>query len=162
MEIIEIGAHDIDRVVGLVAAFRVALKAYKGIEAAPNPVAAREELAEYLAAGFPICAAVSGGECIGYMVCRVDAPCVWVESLFVSPAHRRQGAATALFQRAEEIAKDYGEETVYNYVHPNNDGMIRFLRRRGYTALNLIEIRKPYAEETFTQAIQVGDHMFDY
>lgn len=29
------------------------------------------------------------------------------------------------------------------YVHPNNHRMIEFLRKRGYTVLNLTEIRKP-------------------
>ena len=40
--------------------------------------------------------------------------------------------------------------------------MIAFLRRHGYTVLNLIEIRKPWLGETLTQTIRVGDHEFDY
>ena len=52
--------------------------------------------------------------------------------------------------------------TVYNYVHPNNHHMLEFLRKRGYTVLNLIEIRKPYKGEKLTQKIAVGDHKFDY
>ena len=40
--------------------------------------------------------------------------------------------------------------------------MIEFLRKRGYTVLNLIEIRKPYQGETLTQKITVGEHEFDY
>ena len=55
-----------------------------------------------------------------------------------------------------------GEDTVYNYVHPNNDGVIAFLRSMGYSVLNLIEIRKPYAGETLTTTIPVGAETFDY
>ena len=40
--------------------------------------------------------------------------------------------------------------------------MINFLRKRGYTVLNLIEIRKPYEGENLTQTIRVGEHEFDY
>ena len=40
--------------------------------------------------------------------------------------------------------------------------MIEFLRKRGYTVLNLIEIRKPYQNENWTQTITVGEHEFDY
>lgn len=40
--------------------------------------------------------------------------------------------------------------------------MIEFLRKRGYTVLNLIEIRKPWQNEKTTQKIIVGEHEFDY
>ena len=66
---------------------------------------------------------------------------------------------------AEKIATSfpsYGDDTVYNYVHPNNHRMIEFLRKCGYTVLNLIEIRKPYKDEKLTQMIAVGEHEFDY
>lgn len=76
--------------------------------------------------------------------------------------YRRQGVATALHGKAEEIATSCGDDTVYNYVHPNNHRMIEFLRKRGYTVLNLIEIRKPYKGEKLTQTIMVGEHKFDY
>ena len=54
------------------------------------------------------------------------------------------------------------QETVFNYVHPNNDKMIEFLRSKGYTVLNLIEIRKPYKEEKISTIIKVDKHTFDY
>lgn len=67
-----------------------------------------------------------------------------------------------LFKKAEEIAESMGEETVYNYVHPNNEKMIQFLRSKGYSVLNMIEIRKPYKDEKLTTTIQVGKESFDY
>lgn len=67
-----------------------------------------------------------------------------------------------LFAKAEEIAASMGENTVYNFVHPNNEGMIRFLRAKGYTVLNMIEIRKPYEGEKPTATIHVENELFDY
>ena len=74
----------------------------------------------------------------------------------------KKGKAFVCDLTAEEIAAYYGDDTVYNYVHPNNHRMIAFLRKRGYTVLNLIEIRKPYQGEMLTQVITVGEHEFDY
>ena len=152
----------IPEIAPLVAQFRVTLKAFKGIAASPNENEGASELKEYLDAGFPMFTARRDGVYCGYMVCRVDEPCVWVESIYVLPEFRRQGVAAALFGKAEELAASYGEDTVYNYVHPNNDGIIEFLKSRGYTVLNLIEIRKPCPGETLTRKIQVDGKQFDY
>ena len=161
MEIIKI-TQATDNLAQMVALFRVELRSYKGIVSKPNVDAGREEMEEYLAAGFPVFAAIVDGEYAGYVVCRVDSEVVWVESIFVKDEYRRQGIASALHSKAEEIAASYGEDTVYNYVHPNNHRMIEFLRKRGFTVLNLIEIRKPYKGEKLTQKVCVGEHKFDY
>ena len=161
MEIIKI-TQATDNLAQMVALFRVELRSYKGIVSKPNVDAGREEMEEYLAARFPVFAAIVDGEYAGYVVCRVDSEVVWVESIFVKDEYRRQGIASALHSKAEEIAAFYGDDTVYNYVHPNNHRMIPFLRKRGYTVLNLIEIRKPYQGEQPTQTICVGEHEFDY
>ena len=161
MEIIKI-TQVTDDLAQMVALFRVELRSYKGIASKPNKDAGREEMEEYLAAGFPVFAAVVDGEYAGYVVCRIDNEVVWVESIFVKEEYRHHGVATALHSKAEEIAATYGEDTVYNYVHPNNHRMIEFLRNRGYTVLNLIEIRKPYEGEKLTQKVCVGEHKFDY
>ena len=151
-----------DALAEMVALFRVELRSYKGIVSKPNIEAGREEMEEYLSAKFPAFAALVDGEYAGYVVCRVDSEVVWVESNFVKEEYRRHGIASALHSKAEEIAAYYGDDTVYNYVHPNNHRMIEFLRKRGYTVLNLIEIRKPYEGENLTKIITVGEHKFDY
>ena len=161
MELLEVKQVN-DALAEMVALFRVELRSYKGIVSKPNTNAGREEMEEYLTAKFPVYAALVDGEYAGYMVCRVDSEVVWVESIFVKEKYRRHGVATALLSKAEEIAASYGDDTVYNYVHPNNHRMIKFLRKRGYTVLNLIEIRKPYNDEKLTQTITVGEHEFDY
>ena len=151
-----------DELAEMVALFRVELHSYKGIVSKPNIEAGREETEGYLSANFPVFAAFVNDEYAGYVVCRIDSEVVWVESIFVKEEYRRQGVATALHSKAEEIAASYGNDTVYNYVHPNNYRMIEFLKKRGYTVLNLIEIRKPYKDEKLTQTIVVGEHEFDY
>lgn len=152
----------IPEIAPLVAQFRVTLKGFKGITASPDENEGASELKEYLDAGFPVFTARKDGIACGYMVCRVDEPCVWVESIYVLPEYRRQGVASALFNKAEELALACGEDTVYNYVHPNNNGIIGFLNSRGYTVLNLIEVRKPYAGETISRKIQIDENLFDY
>lgn len=162
MEIVRMTEPEIPSIAPLVAQFRVTLKACRGISGVPDIDAGASELKEYLDAGFPVFAAIKEGVACGYLVCRTEEPCVWVESIYVLPEFRKQGVGTALFGKAEELAATYGEDTVYNYVHPNNNGMIAFLRSRGYSVLNLIEIRKPYPGETLTTKIQVAENQFDY
>ena len=162
MELIRIGNTDADKIAPLVAAFRTQLKSCKGIKSQPDIEAGKEEILEFVESGFPVYAVEDSGILAGYIVCRIDAPCLWVEHIYVRPDYRRRGIATMLFSKAEEIAASMGEDTVYNYVHPNNENMIRFLRSKGYTVLNMIEIRKPYRDEKLTEIIHVGKEAFDY
>jgi ribosomal protein S18 acetylase RimI-like enzyme len=149
--------------VALIAAFRVELAALRGAHREPNPAAAAAELQEYLAKEMPVFVAERpSGEIIGYLVCRVDGETVWAESLFVAPADRRQGVAGQLYAQAERLALERGSDTVYNWVHPNNDGIIAFLRQRGYDVLNLIEVRRPLPHETLTATLKAGDHLYRY
>ena len=121
-----------------------------------------KEILEFLESGFPVYVVEENGDFVGYIVCRIDEPCLWVEHIFVSEAYRRKGVATMLFRKAEEIAGSMGEDTVYNFVHPNNEGMISFLRSKGYTVLNMLEIRKPYGGEKLATTVRVNDNAFDY
>ena len=161
MEIMEVKQVN-DDFAEMVAQFRVELRSYKGMVSKPNLAAGREEMEDYLSARFPVFTALVDGKNAGYVVCRIDGGVVWVESLFVKTDFRRQGVATALDTKAEEISASLGGDTVYNCVHPNNHRMIEFLRKRGYTVLNLIEIRRPHKNETLTRQITVGEYAFDY
>lgn len=162
MKIIKIDNQLVDEVAPLVADFRVTLRSYKGIESQPNIEAGKEEILDFLKSGYPIFAVEDEDVLAGYIVCRIEEPCLWVEHIYVLNEYRRKGVATLLFEKAEEIARNMGGDTVFNYVHPNNDGMIQFLRSKGYTVLNLIEIRKPYKEEKLTTTIHVSKNIFDY
>ena len=162
MEIIRASAAHAQALAPLVAEFRSTLRSYKGECVPPDLPAALAEIGEYLSSGWPVFAALEHGRIIGYTVCRVDEPCLWVEQLFVLPDFRRRGAAGLLFDKAEELAEKMGEDTVYNFVHPNNERVIAFLRSKGYTVLNLVEVRKPYAGEKLRGKIQVDQNRFDY
>ncbi|MBR5059608.1 MAG: GNAT family N-acetyltransferase [Clostridia bacterium] len=163
MNVIRINENNAAKVIPLIASFRAELLSYKGTAAEPDAKRAEEELFEFLDKGYPVFAAEQDdGKLMGHIVCRIEDECIWVEQLFVSGRYRRQGVASLLFGKAEEIAGSMGEETVFNFVHPNNDGMIAFLRSKGYTVLNLIEIRKPYAGERLRTKVRVDENAFDY
>lgn len=162
MELVKIGITDADGIAPLAAAFRTQLKSFKGIRSEPDIKSAKEEILGFLDSGVPIYAVKDHDSFVGYIVCRIDEPCLWVEQIFVREDHRRKGAASMLFSQAEHIAASMGEDTVYNFVHPNNENMIGFLRSKGYTVLNLLEIRKPYSGEKLTTTIHVENESFDY
>lgn len=162
MNIIGIDKTTAEKIAPMAADFRVALRSYRGEASRPDVDAAKEEILDFLNSGYPVFAAEENGEFAGYIVCRIEDPCLWVEQIFVREGYRRKGAASLLFSKAEELAGSMGEETVFNFVHPNNEGMIRFLRSKGYTVLNMIEIRKPYTNEKLRTTIRVADNEFDY
>ena len=162
MKIIRVDEQTANQLAPLVSDFRVTLQGFRGIVSKPDLKAAKEEIADFLKAGFPVFAALDGGEPAGYVVCRLEGGCLWVEQLYVCGDRRRNGIASALFDKAEELAREMGEETVFNYVHPNNDAVISFLRSKGYTVLNLIEIRKSYSGEKLCRTIDVNGHSVDY
>lgn len=60
------------------------------------------------------------------------------------------------------MGKELGGDTLYNWVHPYNDKMIGFLSSMNYNVLNLIEIRKPWKNESFHGKIIVGEHKYNY
>ena len=162
MELVQITTNEAERLAPLVAEFRVKLRALRNIVSAPDVNAGREELREFLDAGYPVFAALDGSEYAGYIVCRIEAPCLWVEQLFVRREYRRRGVASLLFEKAEALAAAMGEDTVFNFVHPNNGAMLGFLRAKGYTVLNMLEVRRPYRGETLTTTVRVDDNIFDY
>jgi GNAT superfamily N-acetyltransferase len=95
-------------------------------------------------------------------VCRIEGNVVWAESLYVVPDWRRMGVGSALYQEGEWLAGALGSDTIYNWVHPDNDSVIAFLQKRGYRMLNLIELRRPRFAEEPAGHIQVGAHEFEY
>lgn len=164
---------DRKQILPLIAEFRVTLASFKDIQKKPNLALAEEELDEYVVNTFPIFVAEeffgkpsvedkSNSAVVGYLVCRIQDDVIWAESMYVHPAYRKRGIGGMLYAEAEKIALQIGCETVYNWVHPNNVKIISFLKKRGYTALNLIEIRKPRNHEKLTQKISILNSDFDY
>lgn len=163
MEIREYQKQDKYRLLRLIAEFRIALARLKSLESKFDLKQANEELEYYLEQEFPILIAEGKNDSIiGYSVCRIQDDVVWNEALFVVHAERRKGVATSLFKRSEEIAHKYDNETLYNWVHPNNDASINFLKKQGYNVLNLIEVRKERSDDNLTTNIEVDNHKFRY
>lgn len=146
----------------LTADFRKSLAALKGNKIESDVDEAVEELRYYISKDYPVFAISDGGKYVGYCVCRIEDDVVWLESLYVRKEYRRNGIGTMLFNKAAAIAKEHHNDTLYQYVHPNNDVMIRFLAKQGYDVLNLIEIRKAYEDEELKDNYQIGDHSFRY
>lgn len=121
-----------------------------------------EELKYYLSKNYPVFAISDNGRYIGYAVCKVDDGVVWLESIYVKKEYRRKGIGRMLYEKAESIAEEYGNDTLYQYVHPNNDEMISFLKSKDYDVLNLIEIRKAYKDEENKDTYTIGNHTYKY
>ena len=146
----------------MLSLFRACLKGFKGIDATPDLPSAQEELGSFLLdPAYPVYLCVEEERVLGYMILKIDGV-VWVEQIFVKESSRRKKVGSLLYQKAEEVSKSNGGDTLFNYVHPNNHAMIEFLRSKGYSVLNLIEIRKPFKGEKVEGTVQVGDHTFDY
>jgi len=156
-------ANDEAALIQLITEFRLSLATLRGKVQKLDFAAARKELDEYLEKEFPIYLADSEtATIIGYSVCRVEGDVVWVESLYVVPKYRRKGVGSSLYEEAERLAQEHGGNTPYNWVDPNNDTIIRFLQKRGYSVLNLIELRRAQPGEEMTQKLCVGTHEFDF
>ncbi|MHA2179905.1 MAG: N-acetyltransferase family protein [Promethearchaeota archaeon] len=155
--------NDRKELIGLIGRFRIRLAQLKGIDKELDLKGAQEELDYYQQKNFPIFVAEDKkNNLIGYHVCRVEDKIIWSESLYVVPDERRKGIGSALYEKGEILVKEVGGETLYNWVHPNNNLSIQFLKKRGYDVLNLIEIRRKRLNEAFTQEISVGKHRFNY
>lgn len=108
---------------------------------------ARAELSTYLARKYPLFLAYTAERIVGYAVIKMDGNGLWLESLYVDQECRRLGITSKLYAEAEALAHSLGEPTIYNNVHPNNEAIIRFLKKRGCDVLNLIELRSSYSSE---------------
>lgn len=162
MKIRLVETKDQPELIELIAKFRQVLAQLRNKQDKYDLESAQKELSGYQRKGFPIYIAETDHEkVIGYLVCRVDETVVWAESLYVLPEYRRQGVGSALYDMAENLADELGNDTLYNWVDPTNDRIINFLQKRGYNVLNLIELRRARSGEEMTRKIQVGANEFD-
>ena len=154
---------DQDNLIQLIAEFRITMFRFRGSAPQLDLPAAERKLLSYRPDDHRIFVAEAEDNSLAaYMVCRTFAGRVSVEALYVMPDHRRQGVANMLFDKAEDLARDFGNEPLTNWVHPNNDRFIAFLRKRGYLVLSQIELRKPRSSEGTRQQIKVGKNIFEY
>ncbi len=65
-----------------------------------------------------------------------------------------------LFDHAEEYSAKLGNDQLYVWVHPDNHRMIRFLKKKGYDVLNLIEVKK--VKDNFKEKLVILGNEFKY
>lgn len=81
-------------------------------------------------------------EIIGYSVLKTEDQVCWLDWMYVKPEYRGKNAASDLFDYSEKVAKAIGSDQLYIWVHPDNHPMLKFLKKKGYDVLNLIEVKK--------------------
>jgi ribosomal protein S18 acetylase RimI-like enzyme len=154
---------DQEELVQLIAEFRVTMCRFRGSAPPIDLPEAERELLGYGSEEYRLFVAESDEETlVAFMICRTIGDRVSVEALYVMPEFRRQGVGNLLYDQAEELARELGGEPLTNWVHPNNDRFIAFLRRRGYLVLSQIELRKPRAGEGPLEQIKVGKNIFEF
>lgn len=161
IDIKEYNEHYFKELSELLASFRVVLQRFKGIDATPDVASAKEELQEYIKEKWPIYVALDDNKIVGYILLKVDGV-VWVEHIYVKEEYQRQGVGSLLYSKAEEYSTKLGCDTLFNWVHPNNDKIFAFLKSKGYSVLNMIELRKPFNGETPSKKIKIDNKVFDY
>ena len=133
MNLREYRASDAEELIRLIAGLRITLDGFKATRAEPDLMAARGELDDFLRNGYGIhVAETDGAGLAGFIVCRTVDGVTWAEYIYVDEPHRRTGVGRALFAKAEEVARIGGQDTLYAWVHPNNEGIIGFLKAHGY------------------------------
>ena len=162
LHIVEVGKKNYMNLLYLVSEYRQFLASLKQVERKENLEEAQEELEYYLEKKYPMYVASISGKYVGYAVVKIEDDVVWLESLYVRKEYRRQHIATALFEKCEAVAKEYGNETLYLHIHPNNDGIAYFLKTLGYDVLNLIEVRKRYEDEVVEDSYNIHGHEYKY
>ena len=97
---------------------------------------------------------------VGYSVLKVEDSVCWLDWLYVDPDYQGKGIASQLFDHAEEFAMKLGNEQLYIWVHPDNHRMLKFLKKKGYDVLNLIEVKKEKRDTK--EIIQILGNEFRY
>lgn len=148
--------------INVVMEFRNYLNNLNGYDRNAEEKDVKEEIDYYLDNNYPIYAISINGLVVGYCVIKIIDDVVWLESLYVRKDHRNKGIGEALFNKAQDIAYEHQNDTLYINVHPNNDIMFSFLRKMNYDILNLIEVRKAYKNEILNEEYEIGNNSFKY
>lgn len=159
---IDVNEDNIYSLVYLYIDFRKTLSSFKNINNDIDEDEALLQLKHHLSKNDLIYAIADNGRYIGFVICRKDDDVIYLEAIYVRKQDRLKGVGRLLLQKAEAIAKEYGNTTLYMSVHPNNDEMLSFLKKNGYDVLNLIELRKSYPDEQNNSTYSIGEHEYRY
>jgi GNAT superfamily N-acetyltransferase len=121
---------------------------------------ARDEAAEYFEPGHTVVGLYREDSLIGFSVVSLTDGVYWLSWIYVKPENRGFTNASRLFDASEKIALEAGEDRLYVWVHPNNNLMLRFLKKKGYDTLNLIEVTK--RERQGSKEVRIFDNILWY
>ena len=95
---------------------------------------------------FRVYAAKADGRFVGWIalvfmpkISWTDTGFVYVDELWVQDDYRRQGIATALMKKADEMKKEFSAVGVRLYVNVNNPGAKDLYEKCGYTCQGTAE-----------------------
>ncbi len=144
----------------LVKSFKSHLSALNKTAGKKTDEAAKRAIDGYFKPGKTVFGSFEEGKLVGYCVVFEQTGVFWLEWLFVHGDHRGEDHASLLFDTAERFAKKHGEDQLYVWVHPDNHAMMRFLNKKGYDTLNLIEVTK--RKKKTNETLKVFGHKLNY
>lgn len=122
---------------------------------------AREDIAEWTGERHDLFMILRQGEPVGFLHLNMRGSTVcWIEDVFVSEEHRRQGIAGAAIALAEEILKARGVKGVSMDVVPDNLPALRLYHRLGYDRLSIVTVRKDFDEFETARTEQIAGLAF--
>jgi GNAT superfamily N-acetyltransferase len=121
---------------------------------------ARAEAADYFGPNHTVVGLFQASSLVGFSVVTADDGVYWLNWIYVKPDCRGFSNASRLFDFSEKIALDAGEDRLYVWVHPDNNRMLRFLKKKGYDTLNLVEVTKRKREKT--EEVRIFDNVLRY
>ena len=97
---------------------------------------------------------------VGYSVLKTEDQVIWLDWLYIDPDYHGKNIASKLFDHAEEFTMKLGNDQLYIWVHPDNHRMLKFLKKKGYDVINLIEVKKN--KNNYQAKIQILGNEFRY
>jgi GNAT superfamily N-acetyltransferase len=144
----------------LVIDMRKVMQTLNQAEKATSILAARKEAESYLSDNHKVFVYQFNEELVAYSVIKIEDQVCWLDWLYLKPEYRGTSVASDLFDHAETFAKELGNDQLYIWVHPDNQPMLKFLKKKGYDVLNLIEVKKEKPKSTYK--IDIFDNKFRY
>lgn len=95
---------------------------------------AAKEIHDYFNNKNKVIGLFSGEELTGFAVVRKEKKEFWLESIYVNPDFRGFDNASKLFDYAQEMARKGGAEGLSVAVPPDNEAMIKFLKKKRYSS----------------------------
>jgi GNAT superfamily N-acetyltransferase len=97
---------------------------------------AAKEIHEYFEKKYRVLGLFEENDLIGFAVVRKEKrkKIFWLENIYVLPDYRGYDNASMLFDYAQEMAKNAGADGLNVPVPPDNEAMIKFLRKKGYVS----------------------------